>query len=192
MTLAADLRARAAEARRLADELERLALVRPGAERAVMCECGRYRYVLRRDLGELAPRHDGSVVWVMLNPSTADASQDDPTVRRCIGFTRAWGYGSLAVLNLYAFRATDPRIMRAMSADVRVGPDNDAWIARVVAEGALVVAAWGAHAEWSRAREVAAIIGRPLHCLGVTGDGHPRHPLYVRADTPPVPFEVRT
>ena len=147
----------------------------------------RYRYLLTRWWSD-APE---AMTWIMLNPSTADASADDPTIRRCIRFARREGCGSIRVVNLFALRATHPRELSLPGRDP-VGPDND----RILAEHAqahLVVAAWGAGGALNgRAREVGSRLttaGVRLMCFGVTRDGHPRHPLYVRSDAPLVPWE---
>jgi hypothetical protein len=153
---------------------------------AFISDCGTYRYALMRRWAEGWPLR-----FVMLNPSTADASLDDPTIRRCTGFARREGYGALIVLNLYAYRATNPKVL-VTCADP-VGPHNDTilWAHLLAAaEGPTpVVAAWGANAKRER---VAHVLGlRPSvdwRCLGVTKDGQPRHPLYVRGDQPLVPL----
>lgn len=144
-----------------------------------------YRYALTRTWS------DGpAAAWVMLNPSTADAFADDPTIRRCIGFSRAGDFGGLIVLNLFALRATDPAVMRAH--DEPIGPCNKAVLSLLA--GALGdqigvwVAAWGVHGSHlgrgQRVRDLlAAAGGVRLRCLGTTKDGHPRHPLYVPAST---------
>ncbi len=142
---------------------------------AVISEDGRYRYRLTRSWDDTLPR----MTFVMLNPSTADAEVDDPTIRRCIGFAQREDCGALVVVNLYAFRATDPKIMlRAIDA---VGPENDAYLADAfVSANGPVVAAWGANADRGRASHVRKLAGATrLHHLGLTKDGHPRHPLYV-------------
>lgn len=146
---------------------------------AKMSECGAYRYVLERHWRpEL-----GSVNFIMLNPSTADANQDDPTIRRCIGFARAWGYGGLIVTNLFALRATDPKEMKAHAEPV--GPRNDFWLKTIAHNATLMVAAWGAHgAHLGRADEVRSWLDS-LQCLGTTKGGFPRHPLYLKGDTQP-------
>jgi hypothetical protein len=145
---------------------------------------GRYRYRLGRRWGR------GSVVrFVMLNPSTAGAEADDPTVRRCVGLARSWGYAAIEVLNLYAFCATRPDDL-ARAADP-VGPDNDSYLRHGVSRWTpkLIIAAWGVHARPERAAEVLGLLaGRRIHCLGRTRDGHPRHPLYVPAATRPRVF----
>lgn len=136
---------------------------------------GAYRYKLTRTWEpDTEP-----LVFVMLNPSTADASQDDPTIRRCIGFAKRWGFGGIVVVNLYAFRATDPKEM--LAAVDPVGPENDRVLADT-ADGLTVVAAWGVNASLERVDAVRALMPGRLLALGVTKDGHPRHPLYVRAD----------
>ena len=146
---------------------------------AIISECGRYRYTLHRAWNDDAPR----MTYIMLNPSTADASKDDPTIRRCIGFAKREGCGGLNVVNLFAYRGTNPADMKA--ADDPVGPENDKWVGRIfaTADGPRVVA-WGAD---PFARERAARMGRAwrnLMCLGKTKSGAPRHPLYVPADAP--------
>jgi len=150
---------------------------------------GRYRYWLRR---RWAGR-DGVgvryrlVTFVMLNPSTADAELDDPTIRRCQSFARSWGYDGIMVVNLYALRSTDPKGLW-LDGDP-VGPRNDSHL-RIAAffaqyDDTPIVAAWGANARPERVAEVLAIPHMDrLTCLGVTKDGSPRHPLYVRGDTP--------
>ena len=153
-------------------------LTPPMLRTATVSPCGTYRYDLTRHWAETPP-----VLWVMLNPSTADADIDDPTIRRCIGFTKSWGYGSLAVVNLYAFRSTDPKGLR--SAADAIGPENDEHIAKWAERSMLAVAAWGAHGGPTRAGSVARIVraaGRDLMCLGITKSLAPRHPLYVRGD----------
>jgi len=142
---------------------------------ADISEDGRYRYVLGR-------QWDASLsecVFIMLNPSTADDSQDDPTIRRCINFAKSFGCGSLLVGNLYAYRATDPRDL-FKAADPTGGPRNDAVLCDILTRGALAVVAWGAHAKSARVAEVLRLSGtHPLTALATTKDGAPRHPLYV-------------
>jgi len=148
---------------------------------AVFSDDGAYRYRLDRTWGD-SGRH---AVWLMLNPSTADALADDPTIRRCAGFSRSWGLDGLTVVNLFALRATDPRAL-ARHPDP-VGPENDEFIRRAIGPCSVVVAAWGAQRiaaaradTWRRALTRTA----DVLCLGTTKDGEPRHPLYVRADQP--------
>jgi hypothetical protein len=128
----------------------------------------------------------------MLNPSTADTNTDDPTIRRCVGFARGWGYGGILVVNLFALRATNPRQLRSHTNPV--GRGNDRRIAAAVTEMDLVVCAWGSHPLAARRAETVLRILRrfracpEIRCLGITKDGAPRHPLYVKGDVHPTPF----
>lgn len=149
---------------------------------AIVSPDGVYRYMLERqwDVGPILP-------FVMLNPSTADAEQDDPTVRRCIGFAQREGYCGLLVVNLFAYRATDPRELRR--AIDPVGPENDRHLSTIFAaarrSSAPVVAAWGAKPDPYRIRQVLRLADDvDMRCLGTTAAGDPRHPLYVRGDQP--------
>ena len=131
----------------------------------------------------------------MLNPSTADADQDDPTIRRCIGFARREGCGGIAVVNLFAWRATDPDELPILD-DEKVGPDNAFYVANIAA-GRRVVIAWGAHFAAHpfatlRMLELLYRVSAGVYCLGLTKDGKPRHPLYVRGDAPLVPILERS
>lgn len=148
-----------------------------------------YRYELGRLWDDTLP----SLVVIGLNPSTADEAEDDPTIRRCMGFARGFGCGSLIMLNLFAWRATDPRELRRVPHPI--GIDNDSHILRagVFWPPAIIVAAWGVHgALYGRAREVRRLLRtEDVHHLGLTKDGHPRHPLYLRADTPLTPWPWR-
>lgn len=158
---------------------------------AIISPCGLYRYRLERDLGgvEADPNRHVAVAFVMLNPSTADAERDDPTIRRCIGYARRWGYGKLIVGNAYAWRSTDPAGL--WTAPDPVGPDNDQHIKQIARDADLVVCAWGAHASADRARRVYELItsaGRQPRALTLTKAGAPGHPLRLRADLRPVPW----
>lgn len=167
-------------------------LTLPLEENAVISDCGRYRYRLTRDLSP-NPR---TATFILLNPSTADATNDDPTIRRCLGFARRWGCGRLAVLNLFAFRATDPSEMKR--ADDPVGPDNQAWFERTLIDDLSigpVVCGWGVHGEFMEQDRVVLgwlqVLGVQPHALGTTKDGHPRHPLYLPGDAELVRFPGR-
>ncbi len=140
-----------------------------------------YRYALWRRWDLARPR----VCFVLLNPSTAGAAQDDPTIRRCLGFARRWGFGSLEVVNLFAWRSTDPAALRLVPDPI--GPRNDRAIRRSAARARTVVVGWGeAGGLLGRDRDVTRLLsGRPLLCLGVTRRGRPRHPLYLRSDASP-------
>jgi hypothetical protein len=147
---------------------------------AVYSDCMAWRYLLTRVWDPAGPR----ALFVMLNPSTATEVQNDPTVERCERRARALGFGAFRVTNIFAYRATDPRVMRA-AADP-VGPDNDAAIAGSVPWATQVICAWGNHgAHLGRGAVVAGLLrgaGAELWSLGLTGAGQPVHPLYVPYD----------
>lgn len=164
---------------------------------AILSDCDRYRYELTRRWD------DGPLLeFIMLNPSTADASTDDPTIRRCIGFAKRWGYGALVVRNLFALRATNPGALLAYwtgslaGGDYRggaddlspaIGPANFDYLKRDDAD--CTIAAWGAHAaalEWHAAGN--RIERRELFCLGTNAGGSPKHPLYVPSSRTPEPW----
>lgn len=142
---------------------------------AVISPCGQYRYRLDRRWG------DGPTLgFIMLNPSTADAEIDDATIRRCMGFARREGCGGIQVVNLFAYRATDPAHLLTVADPI--GPENDLYVRSLKGP---VVAAWGAH---PMARK--GFFGRHLLCLGKTKDGYPRHPLYVHRDAPLIDYSA--
>jgi len=150
---------------------------------AIISDCGQYRYQLNR------AAHDryttcGPALFIMLNPSTADAALDDPTIRRCRGFAKSWDCAGIIVANLYALRATNPAELW-VHADP-VGPDNEMHLAALIREHDTIVCAWGANAKRDRVAQVRKMFhrnSRPM-CLGMTKAGAPRHPLYVRGDKP--------
>jgi hypothetical protein len=153
---------------------------------AVYSECERYRYALTREWSGSG----GRVLFVMLNPSTATEVQNDPTVERCERRARALGHGAFGVCNIFAWRDTDPRAMRA-AADP-VGPDNDAAIAEAALWADRIVCAWGNHgAHMQRGPAVERLLrgtGRDLFHLGLSKAGHPKHPLYIGYAVPPRPW----
>ncbi|MDW9823680.1 DUF1643 domain-containing protein [Sinorhizobium meliloti] len=148
---------------------------------AISSECGAYRYRLERQWDGEKP----NVAFLMLNPSTADASQDDPTIRRCIGFARYWGFGGLIVGNLFALRSTAPKAL--YDHPDPIGPDNDQHILAIAKSARKIVCAWGTHgALHDRGRQVAERLEfLDLVALKVTADGQPGHPLYLAADIQP-------
>lgn len=157
---------------------------------ATISSCGAYRYLLRRHLEEGVSK-DRPILFIMLNPSIANATEDDPTIRRCIGFAKSARCNLLTVVNLYALRATDPRALKSHVDPI--GPDNNLAIAKAVEAhwGATIVAAWGNSAfARDRATLVSHVCG-PFLCLGITKDGAPRHPLFTRADAPLMPYPER-
>jgi hypothetical protein len=170
---------------------------------AVISDCGRYRYTLEREWMTGV----GTCLFVMLNPSTADASEDDPTIRRCIGFAQRWGYRRLAVGNLYAFRATNPKQLWEPNGPVGEFPCHEPWgchrhnrndhhLEELADAADRIVVAWGANPGPidHPPRYVADLLAEhhpdPALCLGTTKSGAPRHPLYVPKDFEPQPYEL--
>jgi hypothetical protein len=164
--------------------IERIHQKGDAASVAVYSDCERYRYLLTRvwDSGGT------KALFVMLNPSTATEVQNDPTVERCERRARTLGHGAFRVCNIFAWRDTDPKAMRR-AADP-VGPANDAAIAESCLWADIVVCAWGTHGgHLGRGPEVERLMrgtGRDLHHLGLTRDGHPKHPLYIGYETQPI------
>lgn len=156
---------------------------------AIISDCGKFRYHLTRTWdGALPP-----LPFIMLNPSTADADEDDPTIRKCIGFAQRLGFGGIEVFNLYAFRATDPKQLRANH--YPVGPDNDRIITQRLHElgmheSGFVVCAWGANARnLSRQKDMRchlSLAGVRLRALRLLGDGTPEHPLMLPYSCQPI------
>jgi len=158
---------------------------------AVLSPDGVYRFELRRHVADV---EGATVCWVMLNPSTADATVDDPTIRRCIRFTRDWGYSDLIVVNVWPYRATSPEALKRWLRSMPPVPGavfgNESYIERAAAEADLVIAAWGSHADEARAEAVLETLQRAqvdgeVHVLGFTQYGAPRHPLYMTVTTQP-------
>lgn len=169
-----------------------MSLFQMADRQADISSCGRYRYWLTRRWDFEKP----VVCFVMLNPSTADANVDDPTIRRCIGFARRWDMGGIEVVNLYPWRATNP-------SELPCGPEvlgdpkwgghepNAVAIRQAAAAAERVIAAWGTNlGPWPSQSDVVLglLAGHDVEALGLTKDGRPRHPLYVRADVDPVPW----
>lgn len=146
---------------------------------AVLSGCGQFRYRLRRWVRSI---DDPYVLFVGLNPSTADAARDDNTVRAWRRLAWAWGYQSFWVGNVYAYRSTDPRGL--WKAADREGPENTAHLIRMAAGAKMVVACWGAHAkpaDYIPVSELLAVHG-PVWCLGRNDNGTPKHPLFLPTD----------
>ena len=157
-------------------------------DNAIISECGKYRYALHRQLGM---ENRKSCLFIMLNPSTADGSQDDPTIRRCVGFAKSWGCDRLFVANLFAWRATDPKELRknGVGGGDIFGPENKDWIEALCdvvthrdEERGPIVCAWGPKGRYLRQDEqVKGWLEETyaLQCLGRSKDGSPRHPLFM-------------
>lgn len=138
--------------------------------------CGKYRYCLWRIWDESLPR----IVFIGLNPSTADANLDDPTIRRVKRFAKDWGYGGVYMMNLFAMTSPNPK-------DLLTCPDpigeNDSWLLKISAQVTTVLFAWGS---FKQAKDRAYVVSKMFSqavCLGITADGSPKHPLYIKADT---------
>ncbi len=157
---------------------------------AVIDENGLYRYILTRIWDKQKPH----ATFIMLNPSTADASIDDPTIRRCINFSRAWGFGGIKVVNVFAFRATDPK--KLMGVEDPIGQDNHSHVVNSFKMAGIIVAAWGASGPqrefpYNRIKMAMQEAGiQKIYCLGITKDGNPRHPLYIKNSTKPIPYII--
>lgn len=151
---------------------------------AVISDCQKYRYVLYREWAEPDDPFGVLVLnFVMLNPSKADGTIDDPTVRKCIGFAKLLGYNAIRVVNLFSWRATEPKELRKAYIDMLdvVGPDNDSYVRELPKEETIVVA-WGSTFQKERfiqyrIRDTIKLLNRKLWCLGKTKNGHPRHPV---------------
>lgn len=170
-----------------------LELVSPPPRRAVFSPCGRFRYSLVVELIDTREEEQADlrrIAWVMLNPSIADETRDDPTVARCIKRSRMWGYHQLQIVNVYALVSTDPRGLK-IGDDAAVGPDNDSHIAKACGSAHTVVCAWGRHASRRRVEQLAVLLGGVrLSALKVNGDGSPSHPLYLPDALRPTDFSL--
>ncbi len=159
---------------------------------AIVSTCGTYRYTLHRSIPSFL-RWVKPCLFVMLNPSTADATKDDPTIRRCVGFAKREGCTGMTVVNLFALRATDP-VELGKHADP-FGPENAKHLTEQIIEHrqiGVIVAAWGANPMVLRYESIGvlkmALRNAGALCLGMTAEGHPRHPLYVKSDQPLIPW----
>ncbi len=144
---------------------------------AIISNCKLYRYYLER----IWNTKKASVMFIMLNPSTADGTNDDPTIRRCIKFAAGWGYGGLIVTNLFAYRTTNPK--KLLLVDDPIGPKNNEYIELGHNEAITTIAAWGTKGQiLNRNKEVIEQLA-DLDCIGITQNNHPNHPLYMKADS---------
>lgn len=177
----------------------------------IFSPCRKYRYTLWREWqcdemfegcneGErFSERMRQYVQFIGLNPSTADETNNDPTIRRCIDFAKRWGFGGLCMTNLFAFRATAPSDLKKESEpishrDFDAGHDwNDWWISAAAMQAGLIVAAWGKDGAFlGRGKRVLENVlpGKSVMCLGVNSDGTPKHPLYLSKNSIPVPLKA--
>lgn len=152
---------------------------------AVFSDCMLYRYNLWRVWNQEAPR----LLWCMLNPSTADHTKNDPTIRRCIDFSKRLGFGSTEIVNIFAFRSTDPKLLFTQLDPI--GVKNDAAIRTARARCSKVICAWGEHGvlldRGARVNELLKEFG-PVFCLKRNTSGAPGHPLYIKGDTQPIEY----
>ena len=159
---------------------------------AVFSPCRTYRYRLWREVEPSEDQPRGTCTFLMLNPSTADENVFDPTVRRCWGYASDWGYRRLEILNLFALRSTDPKLLYEHG--MPVGPDNDAHIVLVADASSLLVCAWGNHGgHRGRSDQVRHLLlgsGVEANYLKMTKLGEPGHPLYLRKDLKPQTMDL--
>jgi hypothetical protein len=159
---------------------------------AIFSPCRCYRYTLERDLLEplLMPKDPRTASFIGLNPSTADEKIDDPTIRRCKAFARAWGYERLRMLNLYAWRSTDPSVLPGLPDPI--GPENDVHLLSATEHAGVIVCAWGVNATPEREEAVVRMLhsaGRALSVLRWTVKSkRPEHPLYLPRTLTPIPY----
>lgn len=148
----------------------------------VFSECLTYRYMVKRTWDAQLP----TAMFIGLNPSETDGTDDNPTITRCLNFARHWGYGSVYLANLFAYRATQPQDMK--TAQHPVGADNNAWLRQLATESAIIIAAWGNDGtHLQRSAEVRQLLPT-LHCLKINQSGEPAHPLYQKATATPIPY----
>lgn len=160
--------------------------------RAILSDCGTWRYLLERDVAEIGPL--GLFCWV--NPSTADAETDDASSRKGIGFATRLGWRGYKLVNPFAYRAKDIRDLRR--ARDPIGPDNDRHIEQAMRDADVHVVGWGSldklpeslRDRWKDIVRIADRVGCKLHCIGTCSDGHPRHPLMTGYDTPMTVWRV--
>lgn len=157
---------------------------------AVFSKCLRYRYSLWRRWEDCEPSQ--MVAFIGLNPSTADEFKNDPTIRRCIRFSKDWGYSGMIMLNLFAYRATDPKEMKAQVEPF--GDENAVAIMEVCRSVDAVICAWGVHGAYrNRGEHVRSVLAHfmpeKLFHLGLTQNGYPKHPLFLKNDLTPQPWK---
>jgi len=151
---------------------------------ATFSDCRKYRYALWRTWDSEIPY----AMFVGLNPSTADETEDDPTIRRCLNYARDWGYGGLCMVNLFGFRATQPNDMK--DASDPIGPDNDTYLITLAKDAGVIIAAWGNHGSYlNRSSEIIKVIPN-IKCLRQNASGEPAHPLYQRKAATPIDMSV--
>lgn len=143
-----------------------------------------YRYRLARIWDHSRPK----VAFIGVNPSTADAIKDDNTIRRCVGYARSWGYGGIVMINLFAYRSTNPKAL--LTVVDPVGPDNDKWLLDSAKECEMIVAAWGNNGLLNDRWKKVVDLLPPMHYLELTKSGMPHHPLRLSKDLGPKKWKV--
>ena len=141
-----------------------------------------YRYALWRIWNDKLPK----VLFIGLNPSTADEIKDDPTIRRCIRYAQDWGYGGYIMGNIFAFRSTDPKKLKII--ENPVGNENNFWLKKLHKEASLTIGAWRNHGKYLNQGKIIINLIDNLYCLKVTKEGHPSHPLYLPSNLKPIKF----
>ena len=141
-----------------------------------------YRYALWRTWDNELPK----VLFIGLNPSTATETKNDPTIRRCMGYAKDWGYGGYIMGNIFAFRSTNPTNLKKINDPI--GPENDYWLKKLHEEANLTIAAWGTHGEFMNRGQAVFDLIPDIQCLRITKHGYPSHPLYLPKNLKPIPF----
>jgi len=155
---------------------------------AVFSGCRQYRYSLFRSWADMFDEYPRQILYILLNPSTADEKQDDPTIRRCVGFAKREGFQSMKLLNIFALRSTDPRTLKGHPDPV--GPANDETLRQAVAKAEKTIIAWGTHGLVNdrHSQVIAMLKDYDLYCFGKTEAGLPKHPLYLSKDSNLIKF----
>ena len=150
----------------------------------------KYRYILYRAWGKRIPY----ALFILLNPSTADETTNDPTVRRCISFAKICGYGAMSIVNLFAYRTTDPKELQRCL--YPFGNENMFWIQEAISHADIIIAAWGTKGNYkNQDKAVMCMVeqtGMQIKCLGITKSGHPKHPLYLSRNTELINYKPRS
>ena len=166
-------------------EMNTLVVKRSGMIKdAVLSKDRRYRYALWRIWNEEKP----VVMFICLNPSTADEEQDDPTLIRCISYSKLWGYGGVIISNLFAFRATNPGDLKKVKDPM--GDENDKWLKSLSEKADIIVGAWGNHGELLLRGRAVINIFEEMYCLKINKTGQPAHPLYQPKNLKPKKFLI--
>ena len=161
-------------------------LFKPLFPTATFSEDRKYRYTLYREWNQ----QKGMVMIIGLNPSTADETKDDPTIRRCLNFAKDWGFGRLMMVNLFAIRGTDPQILKEVSDPI--GPQNDFYLKSMAEKSDLIIGAWGVDGVYKNRGVTIKKLIPDMNCLGITKNGQPKHPLYLKKDTKWMEWNIGT